>query len=82
MPGEDTDQVNEWMKFVLAAQSGLYIMTELCAEYGISRKAGYKILGRFKAEGLGVRLSPSPGHRGVVTPGVSAVSGCQSDSLP
>jgi len=53
MPWEETNHVNERMKFVVAAQSGRYTMTELCAEYGISRKTGYKVLGRFKAEGPG-----------------------------
>ena len=39
------------MKFVAAAQSGQWTMTELCARYGISRKTGYKYLRRYEEEG-------------------------------
>jgi transposase InsO family protein len=39
------------LKFVAAAQSGRRAMTELCAEYGISRKTGYKYLKRYQEEG-------------------------------
>jgi transposase InsO family protein len=51
MPWHDTDPVNERLKFVAAAQSGRCTMTELCAEFGISRKTGYKILKRYREEG-------------------------------
>jgi transposase InsO family protein len=43
--------VNERLKFVAAAQSGRRTMTELCEEYGISRKTGYKLLARYAADG-------------------------------
>jgi transposase InsO family protein len=39
------------LKFVAASQSGRRTMTELCAEYGISRKTGYKYLQRYQEEG-------------------------------
>lgn len=51
MPWQRTDPVNERLKFVAAAQSGHVSMTELCRRFGISRKTGYKILGRYKSEG-------------------------------
>lgn len=51
MPWHETEPVNERLKFVAAVQRGRRTMTELCAEYGISRKTGYKILSRYEREG-------------------------------
>jgi len=51
MPWNKTNPVNERLKFVAAAQRGDRTMTELCAELGISRKTGYKILRRYDDEG-------------------------------
>ncbi len=51
MPWHQTNPVNERLKFVAAAQSGRRTMTELCADFGISRKTGYKILNRYEEEG-------------------------------
>jgi len=51
MPWHQTDPVNERLKFVVAVQSGRDSMTALCANYGISRKTGYKILRRYESEG-------------------------------
>ena len=39
-------------EFTRAVQLGRLSMTELCDQYGISRKTGYKWVGRFEAEGL------------------------------
>lgn len=50
MPWHETEPVNERMKFVVALQRGTS-MTEACAQFGISRKTGYKIWGRFQVEG-------------------------------
>ena len=51
MPWHKTNPVNERLKFVAAAQRGDKTMTELCREYGISRKTGYKILSRYRSDG-------------------------------
>ena len=42
--------MTERMKFVVALQRGVS-MTEACRQFGISRKTGYKIWGRFQGEG-------------------------------
>lgn len=42
--------VEERMRFVVDWEAGLQTMTELCGRYGISRKTGYKILGRWQQE--------------------------------
>lgn len=49
---QQTDPLNERLKFVAAAQSGHVSMTELCLRFGISRKTAYKHLGRCEPEAL------------------------------
>jgi putative transposase len=51
MPWKESDTMTERAKFVLRAESGER-MTDLCKEFGISRKTGYKFLERFKKLGL------------------------------
>jgi transposase-like protein len=38
-------------RFINLAQSGHFTVTELCAEFGITRKTGHKWLGRYAAGG-------------------------------
>src|SRR5690606_16653513 len=52
MPWKVSDTLDERMRFILAHESGLYSMTELCRPLGISRQNGYKWLARYAAEGL------------------------------
>ncbi len=55
MPWRITDVVNERMRFVFRLETGER-MVDLCREFGISRKTGYKFWNRFKeagAEGMG-----------------------------
>lgn len=42
----------ERARFIALHEEGLYSMCELCARFGISRKTGYKWLGRYQTEGL------------------------------
>lgn len=51
MPWHQTNPVNERLKFVAEAQRGRRSMVELCEEFGISRKTGYKLVGRYQREG-------------------------------
>ena len=51
MPWHQTNPVNERLKFVATAQRGHLSITELCEQFGISRKTGYKILDRYEDEG-------------------------------
>jgi transposase InsO family protein len=44
--------MTERHKFILAHDEGLFSMTELCHRFGISRKTGYKWLGRYRKGGL------------------------------
>lgn len=52
MPWKESGPMEERMRFVVAHQSGLYTMSELCRGFGISRRIGYKWLARFGAEGV------------------------------
>src|SRR5260370_1303515 len=53
MPWKETSPVIERLQFIHDSQSGLYVMSELCERYGISRKTGYKCLGGLEEEGRG-----------------------------
>lgn len=50
VPWKESCQVNERMNFVSRIEGGER-MTDLCAEFGISRKTGYKFLNRFRLYG-------------------------------
>lgn len=52
MPWRKADVVTLREEFVLKALGKAQSFGELCAEYGISRKTGYKWLGRFREGGL------------------------------
>ncbi len=47
------------MEFVLIAREPYVSMSEVCRQFGISRKTGYKWLGRYKSEGLSGLLNRS-----------------------
>src|SRR5499425_1763907 len=47
MPWKEVTAVNERMEFVARLKAGER-MTDLCDEFGISRKTGYKFLQRFE----------------------------------
>lgn len=44
--------MEEMIRFVMLAQSDRFTLTELCEQFGISRKTGYKHLERYAATGL------------------------------
>jgi transposase InsO family protein len=51
MPWRETSPMEQRLEFVHEYESGLFTMTELAAQYGISRRTGYKWLERHAAEG-------------------------------
>lgn len=51
MPWKESSVMDERMRFVLRLEDGDR-MSDLCREYGISRKTGYKIYDRYKECGL------------------------------
>ena len=51
MPWMETDPMQERKRFISEAQGGLFSFSELCSRHGISRKTGYKWVGRYELEG-------------------------------
>ena len=51
MPWREICPMEEKLRFVAAVLAGERRMTELCASFGISRKTGYKWLGRYVRQG-------------------------------
>ena len=52
MPWNKVTQMEEIIRFVTLANSGRFTLTDLCEQFGISRKTGYKHLDRYAAGGL------------------------------
>jgi transposase InsO family protein len=51
MPWRETSPMQQRLEFVREYETELFTMTELAAQYGISRKTGYKWLGQYEALG-------------------------------
>ena len=51
MPWRETSPMQERLEFVREYESGLFNMTELAGQYGISRKTGYKWVERHATDG-------------------------------
>jgi putative transposase len=66
MPWKETCVMEERMQFVLAAKKEGSVMSQLCAEAGISRQTGYTLLRRYESEGVeGLKdRSRAPHHHG------------------
>lgn len=63
MPWMETSPVDQRERFIRDHRLDLYAMAELCTRYGVSRKTGYKSLGRFEEGGrLGLRDSSRAPH--------------------
>jgi putative transposase len=52
MPWKETTHMEEQKRFVVLAQTGRFSMTDLCEQFGISRKTGYKHLERYAQNGM------------------------------
>src|SRR5438876_2584236 len=51
MPWRETSPMEERLEFIREYATELFTMTELAAQYGISRKTGYKWLERYEGDG-------------------------------
>ena len=51
MPWQERSPMDLRMRFVTEWQSGCWTMTELCADYQVSRKTGYKWADRYERSG-------------------------------
>jgi putative transposase len=64
MPWHETHVMDERMAFVVDWQRDEWSFAALCRRYDISRKIGYKWIGRFEAEGLdGLKERSCAAHR-------------------
>jgi transposase InsO family protein len=52
MPWQNVTPMEEINRFVILARSGRFTVSDLCEQFGISRKTAYKHLERYAAEGL------------------------------
>src|SRR3972149_7281065 len=51
MPWRELSPMDEKVRFIEAFRSGIFKFAELCAFFDISRKTGYKWVGRWKEQG-------------------------------
>ena len=51
MPWNETDVMTEKERFIMLAHTGRFTITDLCSDFGISRKTGHKYLQRYEADG-------------------------------
>lgn len=64
MPWSEVTRMDERVRFVGDRHSGLYMFTELCERYGISRKTGYKWIQRYREQGVdGLKDRSRAAHR-------------------
>ncbi len=70
MPWRESDTMDERTRFIGECLSGEWTMVELCERYRVSRKTGYKWLGRYHVHGPGGLLDRprAPLHHGRATP--------------
>ncbi len=54
MPWKNVTDIEELIRFVSLARSGRFTVTDLCEQFGISRKTGHKHLARY------AELGPRP----------------------
>lgn len=64
MPWQKVTPMEEINRFVMLARSGRFTVTDLCEQFGVSRKTGYKHLERYAELGLdGLRPRSHRPHR-------------------
>ncbi len=59
MPWKETNVIEERMKFIASIKNGEWAFADVCRDFGISRKTGYKYLKNYKTEGIeGLKEKP------------------------
>ena len=62
MPWKASSVMEERLRFVARLLDG-EAMTDVCRDFGVSRKTGYKIFDRYKEHGLEALSAIAPGAR-------------------
>lgn len=74
MPWKETTMINERTEFALRSLQPGVTFSELCQEYGISRRVGYKWKNRFLSEGIAGMLDQSrKPHKSAASVGEAAL---------
>ena len=70
LPWKETSVESERLQFIERHSAGEETVSELCRKFGISRKTGYKLIGRYEIHGEGGLLDQSraPHHHPNATP--------------
>ena len=64
MPWNQVTPMEEIIRFVMLARSDHFTLTDLCEQFGVSRKTAYKHLARYAADGLkGLQARSHRAHR-------------------
>jgi len=63
MPWARTDWMSERLKLIAAYLGYEASFSDLCHDFGISRKTGYKWVGRYEAEGAAITMRASATDR-------------------
>ncbi len=63
MPWQNVTPMEEIIRFVTLAQTDRFTVTDLCEQFGISRKTGYKHLERYAAHRAKDRAKGRPSQR-------------------
>lgn len=74
MPWKETCLMDEKIKFIAMAKSGLYSFASTCERFGISRQAGYELMARYESEGeraLVPRSRARHSHPNAISDGVA-----------
>jgi transposase len=66
MPWKEVTPMEEMIRFVSLVKTDRYTFTEVCEQFGVSRKTGYKHLGRYEEAGM-AGLAPRS-HRPLTSP--------------
>jgi len=76
MPWQESSMLDAKMRFVVAWEEEELSFAALCREHGISRKTGYKLIGRYEAEGVdGLKeRSCAPQHHPNAVPEATAAA--------
>ena len=76
MPWKETCRMDEKLFFVADCLRGELPMTALCEDYGISRKTGYKWLGRYRDQGCQSAFNIDPQSACKIDPPERHGGGC------
>ena len=79
MPWKASSVMEERLRFVARLLDG-EAMTDICRDFGVSRKTGYKIFDRYKEHGLSARLHSNTSPSNMIHRACRPKLWCRSDA--